>query len=379
MIDNLLFAGGVVGILLTVFLFNKKENQSANLLLSLAFGAYSIDILYAFLIINKFYLQYPALIGWNGVLPFIYSPAIYLYTRVVSSNKKNLEFNYLLHFIPAMVILIASIIGYFTITTEYKLDLLNPDIHKSIFIVIMRSIIPCYGISYIIFSLLDVKKYHQRLKENFSNIEVLKLNWLIYLIFAMALVWALEFVQILLIDVAGKPDNIFYKYIYLLISLIMFLIVYKSLKQPQIFSEVNFNESEKNEISLVDSNGSYIKSGLTDDRMDAIAAKLISLIENEKPYFKSNLSLPDLAELLGVSSHNLSEVINTKLNKSFYDFVNYYRVEEVKKMLNDIRFENYSLLGIGFEAGFNSKTSFNTIFKKYTGITPSEFRKNSKD
>lgn len=379
MIGNILFAGGMVGLLITIFLFNRKDNLVPNIILGITFSAYSIDILYAFFITQKLYFSYPSFIGLNGVLPFIYSPAIYSYVKSLSSNKKRFEIKFLLHFAPAIIILLASIIGFFIFSSEEKLALLNPDVPKSIFIIIMRTLIPFYGFTYIIMSLIEIKKYHHRLKENYSEIESLKINWLIYLILSMTLVWMLEFIQIFLIDVAGKPENIFYKYIYLAISLIMFLIVYRSLNQPQIFSEVNFNEAEENNEpkNEVEESG-YYKSGLTEQKINEIASSLIIIMQNDKPYLKSNLSLSDLAQLNGVSAHNLSEVINTKLNKTFYDFINQYRVDEVKKMLNDVKYENYSILSIGFEAGFNSKTSFNTIFKKFTGTTPSEYKRTNR-
>lgn len=380
MIGNVLFAGGAVGLLITIFLFNRKDNLVPNIILGITFGAYSIDIIYAFYLTQKLYLAYPSFIGINGILPFIYSPAIYLYAKVLSSNKKNFEIKYLLHYIPAIAILIASLIGFFIFSNEEKLALINPDVSKGVFIIMMRTLIPFYGITYIVLSLIEIKKYHHRLKENYSAIESLKLNWLNYLIFAMTLVWILEFVQIFLIDIAGKPENIFYSYIYITISLIMFLIIYKCLKQPQIFSEVHFDEAKV--VYEVDENKSdkgYNKSGLTEGKIDEIALKLVMTMQNDKPFLKSNLSLSDLAQLNGVSAHNLSEVINTKLGKSFYDFINYYRVEEVKKMLNDAKYENFSILSIGFEAGFNSKTSFNTIFKKFTGTTPSEYKRTNKN
>ena len=379
MIGNILFAGGMAGLLLTIFLFNRKDNLLPNIILAITFGTYSVDILYAFYISQGVYLVYPGLIGVNGILPFIYSPAIYLYAKVLSSGKKEFEVKNLLHIIPAITILIASIIGFFIYSNEEKLALLNPEVPKSIFIIIMRTLIPFYGITYIMLSLLEIKKYHHRLKENYSEIESLKLNWLIYLIFAMTLVWGMELIQIILIDIAGKPENIFYKYIYVAISLIMFLIIYKCLKQPQVFSEVHFDEAgiiDKTNESITTKG--YSKSGLTEERIDEIASKLIMTMQNDKPYLNSNLSLPDLAEQNGVSAHNLSEVINTKLGKSFYDFINNYRVEEVKKMLNDAKYENFSILSIGFEAGFNSKTSFNTIFKKIAGKTPSEYKRINK-
>lgn len=111
----------------------------------------------------------------------------------------------------------------------------------------------------------------------------------------------------------------------------MFLIVYKSLKQPQIFSEVHLDEAttiDKSDENITDKG--YNKSGLW-RKINEIASSLLIIMQNDKPYLKSNLSLSDLALLNGVSAHNLSEVINTKLNKTFYDFINQYRVDEVKK------------------------------------------------
>jgi YesN/AraC family two-component response regulator len=98
-------------------------------------------------------------------------------------------------------------------------------------------------------------------------------------------------------------------------------------------------------------------------------------MEQEKPYINSDLTLTQLAEMLSISPHNLSEILNTQINQNFFDFVNQYRVEEVKKALTDPGNQHLTVLAIGFDAGFNSKTSFNTIFKKYTNMTPSEFRK----
>jgi AraC-like DNA-binding protein len=101
----------------------------------------------------------------------------------------------------------------------------------------------------------------------------------------------------------------------------------------------------------------------------------INLFKDEKPYLDCELTLGRLAETLNVSPHNLSEVINTKLKQNFYDLVNSYRVEEVKRKLQSPEFDMYSILGIAYESGFNSKTSFNTIFKKYVGQTPSAYKK----
>lgn len=118
----------------------------------------------------------------------------------------------------------------------------------------------------------------------------------------------------------------------------------------------------------------YEKSGLSPDRAKMYLNNLIKLMEQERPYIDSNLTLTQLANKLSISPHNLSEVINTQLNQNFFDFINRYRVEEVKKFLVDPQKKHLKILSIAYDAGFNSKSSFNTIFKKYTDMTPSEFQ-----
>jgi len=102
---------------------------------------------------------------------------------------------------------------------------------------------------------------------------------------------------------------------------------------------------------------------------------LLQIMETDKPYLNSDLTLRELAGKLSMSTHNLSEILNTRLNQNFYDFINRYRVEEVKRKLAEKESENFSLIAIAFDSGFNSKSTFNTIFKKYTGTTPSQYRK----
>ena len=95
----------------------------------------------------------------------------------------------------------------------------------------------------------------------------------------------------------------------------------------------------------------------------------------EKPYLDADLSLPELANRLAIPSHHLSRVINEQFEANFFDFINQYRIEEVKVRIDNPEYQNLSLLGIAFECGFNTKSAFNRVFKKMTGFTPSEYRK----
>ena len=100
-------------------------------------------------------------------------------------------------------------------------------------------------------------------------------------------------------------------------------------------------------------------------------------MEKEKPYLNADLSLPLLATKLQIPPHILSRLINEKFKLNFFDFINSYRVEEVKTKLNSSKFDSLSLLGIALESGFNSKSAFNRVFKKFTGLTPSEYKKST--
>jgi len=97
-------------------------------------------------------------------------------------------------------------------------------------------------------------------------------------------------------------------------------------------------------------------------------------MDKDKLYQETELTLQDLADKIQYPSYLVSQAINEGLNKNFYDLINGYRVEEAKRLLLDPKNSNYTILSVGFEAGFNSKTTFNTVFKKFTGQTPTDYR-----
>jgi AraC-like DNA-binding protein len=119
----------------------------------------------------------------------------------------------------------------------------------------------------------------------------------------------------------------------------------------------------------------YEKSTLTSDKSEIYLTRLLTVMETEKTYTDGDLTLPKLATKLSVSAHHLSQIINERLHQNFFDFVNTCRVEEAKRNLVDPAKKHYSILAIAEEVGFNSKSAFNTAFKKQTHMTPSEFRK----
>lgn len=119
----------------------------------------------------------------------------------------------------------------------------------------------------------------------------------------------------------------------------------------------------------------YKGSSLTSQRSKLYLDRLMALMNDEKPYLDPELSLMKLSRMIGITKEDLSQVINEQLGKNFKNFINAFRVEEAKKKLLDPREEQYVLLKIAFDVGFNSKSVFNSSFKKVTGMSPSEFRR----
>jgi AraC-like DNA-binding protein len=178
-------------------------------------------------------------------------------------------------------------------------------------------------------------------------------------------------------DKKGEMDFL----IYLAASVLIYSIGYLSLRQPQILTQTKqVLETEKILIQeeKIGTRKSYQKSGLTNAEAKIQLNKLIQIMETEKPYLNSDLTLQNLAALISISIHNLSEIINTQLERNFYDFINGYRVKEVQRRLENNDSDIYSILAIALESGFNSKSSFNTTFKKHTNKTPSQYRKQIK-
>ena len=155
--------------------------------------------------------------------------------------------------------------------------------------------------------------------------------------------------------------------------MVIYFVAYYSLKQKEIYP---VEEQQRNELISIDadSDKEEVKRKLiSDEELLKIKTQLENIMVLQEPYLDSELNLIKLAEMLSVSTHHLSYVINTGFNKNFFQYVNEFRVEYAKILLK--KDSKLSILGIAYESGFNSKTSFNTTFKKVTGLTPSEFKK----
>ncbi|REK05654.1 MAG: AraC family transcriptional regulator [Bacteroidetes bacterium] len=162
------------------------------------------------------------------------------------------------------------------------------------------------------------------------------------------------------------------------ISLIgIFYIAFHALKQKEIYPFKGAAIEEIISLGEEPKNGETKKKIVTDEELVILKSQLTQFMLIQKPYLDPDLNLVKLAELFGTSAHKLSYIINTGFNLNFFNFINKHRVEEAKLLLLSPKTNEYSILGVAFESGFNSKSAFNTTFKKFTNQTPSDFKKSS--
>jgi len=376
-LSTLFLLAGIQGILLSVLLFNKKKNHNANIFLSLGILALTVDLFAVFYEVNEYFYQYPHFLGLTFGFPLVYGPLFYFYTRFLVVPGSKFKAKDFIHFIP-FLLLVLYMVPSLLMNGEEKIQyVLSIFSGNQIDYIIFGHLKPLHGIVYVVFTIKLINRHNEKIKNSFSNIEKVNLSWLKNLFIGMIAVWGIVIITVLIDDFFQQYAFKYDLAINFSISILIYGIGYMGLNQPEIFNQ-------EDEILTTRPNGAdklepetagYKKSGLSDSSAEKISNDLLNLFNNEKPYLDSELTLGKLAVMLNVSPHNLSEVINSKLKQNFYELVNGYRVEEVKRKLQSPEYDMYSILGIAYESGFNSKTSFNTIFKKYVGQTPSDYKR----
>ncbi|ASK29601.1 quinolinate synthetase [Chryseobacterium sp. T16E-39] len=221
------------------------------------------------------------------------------------------------------------------------------------------------GLSY-----FTIRKHQKRIQQFSANTEGINLNWLEYIILILFIINIIYVIYNLFYDPTSL--NAFINIAFLLV---IYFVAYYSLKQKEIYPVEEKKLDEFISINEENESEEIKRKLIPDEELLRIKGDLEKLMEQEKPYLDSELNLIKLSEQLSVSTHHLSYVINTGFQKNFFQFVNEYRIEYAKKLLKDNTANKLSILGIAYESGFNSKTSFNTTFKKFTDQTPSEFKK----
>ena len=230
------------------------------------------------------------------------------------------------------------------------------------------------GPFYFILTLRLFRELDINIFNNYSSSVNVNPGWLRMLIIVFGIVWTILMAVTVIHHVFNMFSMVFCTDgLFLSLSVFVILIGYFGLKQNVIFSSGDIIvESTSGKVR-----SKYAGSRLTEKDSREYAARLLNYMTEKEPFLNPDLTLSILADETGIPPHHLSQVINEQFNKNFFDFVNKYRVDSFIKKLTDPASSNFSLLGIAFESGFNSKSAFNRVFRQVTGKTPSEFRRST--
>lgn len=359
------------GIFFSLVLLGLPKRNRANHWLSLFLITFSIGMIGTVLYDEKLVLAYPAFGLIHTVLAPLNGISVYLYIRALTDPQFRFKGKQWLHFLPVLVS-IGLIMPYFTASLAEKRHLLEAsyDAFPLWWRVNFAFAALVNGI-YIFVTFLTIYQHEGHIKRLYSNLQQKSLRWISNFIYSGAIIFCLC-VAASFIDIAwaDRISN-------LLFGLLVYVLGYRAFGQAEIFSdlppEVVAETVTPPEKSLVPK---YEKSGLTIEKAQVLLTRLEKLFEVEQIYLQADLTLQQLADQLNTSSHQISQLLNQFKEKNFFDFVNGYRVTHFKQALANPANAHLSILAIALDSGFNSKATFNEVFKKMTGQTPSAFRKN---
>ncbi len=369
--EVVLAIGAVQAMFFAVLLFNKKGQVIVDKILGGWLIILSIHLIINYLEILGYYSRWPHLIGSTSSLVFLYGPILYIYIDCSINRRPRLKKQYLFHFILFLLYNLALIpfyskSGVAKLAYSENLWQDGAELLEGILLVIKA----LFGPIYIVLSLRLLNRHQRNIGELFSDHEDIDLKWLRYIIWSMAVVLMI-FLGITIakinFSVVAMANTEFF--IFFAMSVWIFALGFYGIKQTPIFvpSPVIATEPRK------EARKKKLGNEGTGESIDKL--RLVKLLEEEKSYLQSKLTLQDLAAPLDMPAHQLSQLINREFGQNFFELINHYRVEEVKKKLTDPSFQHLTFLGIALDSGFNSKASFNRIFKKFTGKTPNEYRK----
>ncbi|WP_413698863.1 helix-turn-helix domain-containing protein [Psychromonas sp. KJ10-10] len=330
--------------------------------------------------------------------PLTFGPFLWLYIKSLIGDLTKFDKQSYIHFLPFIFISLYQII--------FEQKFTPPGERQDQVSILFDQFVICLNFvsvsSYSTLSILRLRKHGQQVFSHFSEITTqVNLKWLYWII-----AWFLGTYIIATVTPLLSSTEIFTHSFSL--TIFVFMLSFFSLQQPSLFKDIHQSKTNKKQLDITvdekiefncltettmtsnaisaqhepltkkvtcqQKKSKYERSGLTESQSLRYLKKLEHHMTTDKPYLDANLTIEKLSKQLTIPRHYLTQVINEQLHKNFYLFVNEYRINNVKELINDIDNSQLTLLDIAYASGFNSKSTFNVVFKKITDMTPSQYK-----
>ncbi|MEM6348142.1 MAG: helix-turn-helix domain-containing protein [Bacteroidota bacterium] len=374
LINLLLTVGMVVNMIILISLLRSRKAQRPKQILALIFVCIFFAIAQDYSALNRLDALYALSLLVADPIGFLVGPLFWVYLQSLSAKvSKPLRDNWQ-HFVPFgiyfLTISLPLAISYWVggFWAEYRRMI---EAHE--FWLQLQAI---YLLLYCWLSFQVWQRYRRNMRQQYAKLPQGDLSWVRVLLIGVVLTVSVNLILAIL-ELIGFEMAFGSAYLVslVLIGLNVYLWYYGSAQTQILIPDyLLYPQSQDPKRGLKEAQSHHL-TNVSEKEIERLKQRLMTVLAEERPFLKEDLSLNQLATLIPTTDKKLSALLNHFIKQSFYDLINQYRVEEVKARLADPAFAHYSILGIAMECGFKSKSSFNRIFKKVTGRSPSAYKK----
>jgi len=361
-----------VSLLMAFFLLTvKTENKLANRLFAWFFIVSAIDLsgFFVFDYISEIF----SLVIFRWTICLLAMPLFYLYVLSVCYSDFRLKWIHLMHLLPFIAVNLAFLPRLYLMNDANKAQILE-QIDQMPEIYFIQIVVECQYVFYIVSAYLILKKYREIYLENYTNPNTSTYKYL----FQMTTIFLIAHCLVALKNVLRYSD---YRQVFLWLNVFvgtaaLFItcwLVMKAMKYPELFKGINSKLQLAKDI-LPKAEEISQPANSQDDLIAVQISTLKQYMAEKEPFLDPSLTIQELSNQINTPVRDLSVLINHHMDQHFFDFVNEYRIQKAMNILKDHSKKELTVLEILYEVGFNSKSSFNTSFKKYTNLTPTAYR-----
>lgn len=369
---NFLLIATFEAVFIGLLILAKRKKSTSDYILFSLFVVYAITIGFSFLEIYNRNNSYPYPIFISVSVPFILLHGPLLWYYVLSLTKQNFTFR-VVHFLNLLpFVLIEAVFWFITyrlpVDERIAMDA-GATFQHEVFYPVLLILIALSTVIYYALGLRRIQCHSARIKSYFAETGAINLKWLkLFLILALICHLSISLLYIIDYSFGLMAYNSLQMAGFVVASVYTLVLGFFGFRQGNVFT------SDIIAVNL-DTIASTNQTEPLTTAEEQFVERLLAYMQNEKPFLNNELTLALLAKGLDVSPEYLSSVLNGRLNSNFFDFINRYRVEEFKRICHLPENKQYTILALAYDCGFNSKATFNRVFRQHTGTTPGTYIK----